>query len=171
MKCQSNTDFLGYAGFPAQYVVSALPKTGSASSDMEIDAAFGRGLLIGQIAVHCEHVVSGGKLAAQIGCQKECIETAIQAIISGGCSYMVEEGGSSDRVAVWIYKHSIAAMLIEELRNKTAPSAVDVVITGKLFGYSDHEIESYITGQASLATARATSGLESMPHCDSDKRG
>jgi hypothetical protein len=138
---------------------------------MSVDAAFGRGLLLGQIAVHCEHVVSGGKLAAQIGCQKESVETAIQAIISGGCSYIIEGVGSPDRVAVWIYKRPIAAVLIEQLKNKTAPSAADLVITGKLFGYSDHEIESYVTGQAGLATVRATSGSESMPHCGSDKRG
>src|ERR1700678_1755090 len=112
MKRPSNTDFLGSTAQLAQDVVAVFPD--SASDGINVEAAFGRGLLIGQIAVHCEHVVSGGKLAAQIGCQKDCVETAIQAITSGGCSYIIEEAGSPDRVAVWIYKQSIAAVLIAE---------------------------------------------------------
>lgn len=135
------------------------------------ERAFGRGLLLGQIVTHCEHVRSGGKLAAQIGCQRDSIQIAIEAIRGEGCSYIIEEGVAADRVAIWIYKHSIAATIIRELSSKTAPSAADVVITGKLFGYSDHEIERYITGQCQVANLTATSGLESKPRCGLGRRG
>jgi hypothetical protein len=136
-----------------------------------VEVAFGRGLLLGQIITHCEHVLSGGKLAAQIGCQRDSIETAIAAIADEGCSYIIEDGATEGRVAIWIYKHSIAATVIQELSNKTAPSAADIVITGKLFGYSDHEIERYATGQCQVANLTATSGSESKVRCGLGRRG
>jgi hypothetical protein len=134
----------------------------------DIDEAFGKGLLLGQIMTHCEHVLAGGKLAAQIGCNRSHVEIAVDAIAKEGCSYIVEEiPDHPERRAVWIYKHSIAALLIGELSNKNAPSAADVVITGKLFGYADHEIENYVTGQSQVATLTATSASRPNPRCGS----
>jgi hypothetical protein len=49
---------------------------------LETDKAFGLGLMYGQIAVHCEHVLSGGKLAAQLGCSRDNVGLACDAIIA-----------------------------------------------------------------------------------------
>jgi uncharacterized protein (UPF0333 family) len=52
---------------------------------------------------------------------------------------------STDRVSVWIYRKAIAETLIRVLGKENAPSLSGVIISGKLFGYSDNEIENYVT--------------------------
>jgi hypothetical protein len=125
------------------------------------ERAFGLGLLLGQIAVHCEHVAAGGKLAAQIGCDQENIEVACAAIKNAGCNLIVDDS-KNERASVWIFKKAIAATLIRALERETAPSPSGAVISGKLFGYSDHEIEEYVTGQFPSEQLRAIS--ESGPN-------
>lgn len=111
---------------------------------LETDKAFGLGLMYGQITVHCEHVLSGGKLAAQLGCSRDNVGLACDAIKREGCQFIVEED-APDRVSIWIYKKAIAKTLIRVLEKESAPSLSGAIISGKLFGYSDNEIENYVT--------------------------
>jgi hypothetical protein len=111
----------------------------------DADRAFGLGLLFGQIVIHCEHVLSGGKLAAQIGCNRDSLGLACEAIQREGCRFIVDSHPTKDRASVWIYKKAIARTLIGLLDQENAPSLSGAVISGKLFGYSDDEIENYVT--------------------------
>ncbi len=129
------------------------------------DEYFGLGLLLGQIVTHCEHIQAGGKLAAQIGCARNQLAIAIEAIQREGCLCIVETEPLSDRVGVWLYAKAIAETLIAELNKSNASSPADVIIAGKLFGYSDHEIEDYVTRQL-RASPKAIS--ESEPNRRSD---
>jgi hypothetical protein len=138
---------------------------------MDVDRAFGQGLLLGQIVIHCEHIRAGGKLAAQIGCDRENLELACDAIRREGCQFIVEDNVSPERVAVWIYQKWIAETLIRSLDREAAPSPSSAVIAGKLFGYSDHEIEQYVTGQFPSEHLKATSESKSSQRRDSGIAG
>jgi hypothetical protein len=140
-------------------------------STVQEERAFGLGLLLGQIAVHCEHVTAGGKLAAQIGCDQENIGVACEAISKAGCHLIVDDSSKSERASVWIFKKAIAATLIRALEREPAPSPSGAVISGKLFGYSDHEIEEYVTGQFPSEQFRATSESEPNSLRDSGTGG
>jgi hypothetical protein len=133
------------------------------------EEAFGLGLLLGQIVTHCEHILAGGKLAAQIACNRNHLAIAIDAIRKEGCEFIVD-ADVPERVAVWMYKKKIAATLIAELNQKNAPSQADMIVAGKLFGYSDCEIENYVTGQIT-ASLTGASGSESSRRSDSDTDG
>ncbi|MGD0793395.1 MAG: hypothetical protein ABR920_16630 [Terriglobales bacterium] len=128
---------------------------------LNTDKAFGMGLMFGQIAVHCEHVLSGGKLAAQIGCSRDNVGLACDAIRREGCQFIVDEKVSSDRVSIWIYKKAIAETLIRVLDRESAPSLSGAIISGKLFGYADNEIEDYVTEHFPQSI---TAGPESEPN-------
>ena len=84
------------------------------------------------------------KLAAQIGCSRSNVGLACEAIEREGCQFIVEQV-SSERVSVWIYRKAIAETLIRVLGKENAPSLSGAIISGKLFGYSDNEIEKYVT--------------------------
>jgi hypothetical protein len=141
--------------------------------ELPIDAekAFGLGLLFGQIATHCEHVVAGGKLAAQIGCNLNDIEIVRKAITREGCQLIVEMDEDTERASVWIYKKAIAETLIRALAKENAPSPSGAVISGKLFGYSDHEIENYVTEHFHRERITAVSESTSKLLRDSDTDG
>lgn len=131
---------------------------------LDTDKAFGLGLMFGQIAVHCEHVLSGGKLAAQIGCNRDNVALACDAISREGCQFIIGEEVSPDRTSVWIYKKAIAATLIRILDKENAPSLSGAIISGKLFGYSDNEIENYVTKHFPESITAATGSESRVLH-------
>jgi len=53
-------------------------------------------------------------------------------------------GSQSVHISVWIYKYPFVRALIERVANNEQPSLSSVWFTGKIFGYSDLEISSYI---------------------------
>jgi hypothetical protein len=111
----------------------------------DTDKAFGQGLLLGQVVTHCEHVLAGSKLAAQLGCSPENLKLACDAIQQEGCQFIVNLNEAEGRPSIWIYKKAIAETLIRVLEKESAPSLSGAIISGKLFGYSDNEIENYVT--------------------------
>ena len=140
------------------------------SARFDPDEYFGLGLLLGQIVTHCEHIKAGGKLAAQVGCDRSQLAIALDAIRREGCISIVEADTDSDRVSIWLYQKAIAEALIDSLNRGNAPSQAEIVIAGKLFGYSDNEIEDYMTRHLP-ATIKATSESESSQRSDSDTDG
>ena len=124
----------------------------------DTDKAFGKGLLLGQIVTHCEHILAGSKLAAQIGCNPENLKLACGAIEQEGCRFIVNSNDADGRPSIWIYKKTIAETLIRVLDKENAPSLSGAIISGKLFGYSDNEIENYVTEHFPQSI---TAGLES----------
>jgi len=98
--------------------------------------------LFTQIAVHCELICAGVRLAAQVGCNRDDMPEAIHAITVHRCLFLVEEN-TEERVGIWIYKSPVARILIDGLRD-IKPSRFSKVVAGKLFGYSDAEIGNFI---------------------------
>jgi hypothetical protein len=107
-----------------RYVCNMSNESGSL---LETDRAFGLGLMYGQITVHCEHVRSGGKLAAQLGCSRDNTGLACDAIKREGCQFIVEED-ASDRVSIWIYKKAIAETLIRVLKTQKLGEVLSRII-------------------------------------------
>jgi hypothetical protein len=133
-------------------------------TSLNTDKAFGLGLMFGQIAVHCEHVLAGGKLAAQLACNRDNVGLACDAIRREGCQVLVEEQDSPERVSLWIYRKAIAASLIRILDKENASSLSGAIISGKLFGYSDNEIENYVTKHFPESITAATGSEPSVLH-------
>lgn len=125
------------------------------------EIAFGQGLLLGQLVTHCEHILAGSKLAAQIACSPENLKLACDAIQQEGCQFIVNSNEADGRPSIWIYKKAIAETLIRVLDKENAPSLSGAIISGKLFGYSDNEIENYVTEHFPQLT---TAGPESEPN-------
>lgn len=127
---------------------------------------FGLGLLLGQLTIHCEQVKTGIKLAAQIGCSLSDLDLVLTTAKQEDCKFIVVKNQEFNRASVWLYQKKIAEILIEELEKETAPSASDIVIAGKLFGYSDHAIEEYIMKQFSSQQVKEV--FESAPNSPHD---
>jgi len=102
-----------------------------------------RGYVLGQTAAYLEQITAGAKLAAQVGCSHECLEEVLGAAAAEGCSVFVEDR-TEGHVAVWMFKHEFARQLIDAFPKDTPPDALRVWSIGKLFGYSDIEIGSYL---------------------------
>jgi hypothetical protein len=116
-------------------------------------ADFALGFVLGQTNVYAEQVRTGAKLAAQLGCGKNHLADVMAAVQQEGCEALVEDR-EHDRVAVWIYRLPFVRTLIEQMPNKaTPPTASEVWAAGKLFGYSDSEIEAYLQSHGLLRSA------------------
>jgi hypothetical protein len=133
-------------------------------SQTDKDDAFGQGLLLGQIMTHCEHILAGGKLAAQIGCPTNYVQFVKEAIEKEGCLALIDGEPGPGRVAVWMYKREIAGILIQFLQQCESDPASQFV-AGKLFGYSDHEIDHFLLSQELPKDLRAVSVSAPNQHC------
>jgi biotin operon repressor len=110
-------------------------------------ADFSRGYVIGQTYTYIEQVITGAKLAAQLGCSEAHLDEVLAAITAEGCRSMVEARGYG-RVSVWIFKQDFVGSLIEQMsQESTPPTLTGVWSMGKLFGYSDSQIGTYLRDQ------------------------
>ncbi len=99
----------------------------------------------GILSTYCEQILCGTKLAAEFGFHKDdqpIVETIIQ---KNNCRYIIKKR-ECNRLVVWIYKYNFVATLIQELfiQNHDKISLLTIWASGKLFGYSDFEIASYL---------------------------
>jgi hypothetical protein len=107
-------------------------------------AAFSLGFVLGQTTAYIEQVVAGAKLAAEIGCSKDYLEEILVTVSHHNCEALVRDR-EYGRVGVWIFRLPYVRKLIEEMTDKTTPpTAAEVWAMGKLFGYSDAEIGTYL---------------------------
>jgi hypothetical protein len=107
-------------------------------------ADFSLGYVMGQAYAYMEQVTTGAKLAAQLGCSDAQLDEVLAVIAAEGCHSMVETRGYG-RVSVWIFKQDFVRSLIEQMsKDATPPTIAGVWATGKLFGYSDSEIGTYL---------------------------
>jgi hypothetical protein len=126
------------------------------------------GFVLGQVSVYLEQVLTGAKLAAQLGCSAVYVDDILKVVAEDGCQSIIEYR-SADRVAVWIFKEDFVRTLIAESeQNATPPSALGVWAMGKLFGYSDAAIGPYLREHGLIKSA---SREESSQHPCSDKSG
>jgi len=116
-------------------------------------SSFCRGFVLGQTAAYIEQVITGAKLAAQLGCGKGHLDDVLLAVRDQGCESIIEERGD-DRIAIWIFRLPFVRQLIEEIsREATPPTAAGVWAMGKLFGYSDSEIGVFLQSSGLLRSA------------------
>jgi hypothetical protein len=103
-------------------------------------------VLLGQVTAYCEQIKAGAKPCAQLLCLKEYVPLVSEIAVSDGCK-IVQKEASTDISAVFIYKSDFIKPIINELligRGDKDPTLFEVWATGKLFGYSDAEIYSYL---------------------------
>lgn len=123
---------------------------------------FSLGFVMGQTHAYLEQVVTGAKLAAQLGCSAVYVDDVTEEVGRQGCQSVVEYR-SPDRVAVWMFKQDFVRCLIEEMhQNNTPPTAMGVWAMGKLFGYSDAEIGPYLHEHGLIKSA--SDGAPSQRH-------
>jgi hypothetical protein len=119
----------------ALMAVSTIPEQGQQYAE-----SFERGFVLGQVTTYCEQVITGAKLAAQVGCKRGMVPEVLDC---EGCSAL-QEDWTADRVSIWIFKYPFVRVLISELHKSAPPTAAGVWSMGKLFGYSDAEIGAYL---------------------------
>ena len=120
------------------------------------------GFLAGQAVAYCERVVTGAGLAAQLVCPNAYVETLAQLITKEDCEVLIapHEYG---RTSLWIYRDELAKRLILALQSTSAPSELSAWSMGKLFGYANQDVLSFIErsrsafpGESSLRLSRTT---------------
>jgi len=106
-----------------------------------------RGFLDGQATAYCEQVRLGSRLAGAINCPQEYAEDLRGLVLREQCLAKVTLDGSG-RASVWIYRYSFLEHVIDRIERpaggRELPDAFAIWASGKLFGYSDHEIARYI---------------------------
>lgn len=114
---------------------------------MTSSSSYIHGFLDGQATAYCEQIRVGSRLAGAINCPEEHAERLRDLVVGEGCLVKMIPA-ELGRVSVWIYRYEFLGNIIDRLSADTlgAPDAFAVWATGKLFGYADSEIATYITG-------------------------
>ena len=110
--------------------------------DAGADDRYIEGYLAGQVAAYCEMVVCGVRLAGQITLPTRYEKKVRLLIAQEGCRVKTHRV-NAERISLWIYREKGARRLIDSLQSAPA-SASGVWGMGKLFGYADREILSFI---------------------------
>jgi hypothetical protein len=103
--------------------------------------------LHGMTAGYCQLIRLGGKLVAEVTFDQKSLPVVKDAIAEEKCQAIFTEVDGYERITAWIYKYPFVADLIKEwflADPERMPTAFSIWATGKLFGYSDREIESYL---------------------------
>jgi hypothetical protein len=109
--------------------------------------AYRLGEVVGRVLTYCEQVGAGAKLVGELGVRREDVEAIREAAECEGCHVRFIERDSDERVTAEVFAQDWVAVLLDEMRQgqrDDPPSALDVWMSGKLFGYSDHEIASFL---------------------------
>lgn len=109
--------------------------------------AYRVGETIGRVVTYCEQVQAGAKLVGEFGVLRQDTVAVREAVEREGCHVRFVERGSDERVTAEVFSQEWVAVLLDEMsqgQRDDPPSALDVFMSGKLFGYSDHEIASFL---------------------------
>lgn len=87
--------------------------------------------------------VSKGKPAALVAARVRDLKDAVEIAGSHGARVHAVENGVAGWLDLWIYKFDIVLTVIRAAP-RTPTTAADHWLLGKLFGYSDEEIERYV---------------------------
>ena len=103
------------------------------------------GFLAGQTIAYCEMVSRGVRLAGQLDVPADACQTLAELISSEGCRCRVVSR-DAERAAIWIYREPSVERLIEAFES-TCPTPADVAIwgMGKILGYSDQDVMTFLT--------------------------
>src|SRR4051794_35801409 len=117
---------------------------GSGTCESCVAEAYTRGFVEGQSDTYCEQVLNGAKFAAQLGCARDFLPDVERVVAQRGCVSLVEER-EFGRVGVWIFRNDFARQLFEEYRaGSVLPKAAATWFMGKIFGYADSDVITYI---------------------------
>src|SRR5678815_5304673 len=106
------------------------------------DNRYVEGFLAGQAIAYCERVTTGMSMAAQLVCPESYKDKICQLVTGEGCKVLAESRGS-DQASIWIYRDELAVQLITNLQSAPA-SELGIWSMGKLLGYANHEVTSFI---------------------------
>ena len=110
--------------------------------EMGVQEIYVRGYTMGQVDIAC-YEVSKGKPASVQAIREEDVSAAVDLADSHGLKHYATPNGVAGWVSFWVYKRSHMLEVI-----KGAPATPGTPLEhwylGKLFGYSDEEIERFI---------------------------
>jgi hypothetical protein len=101
------------------------------------------GFLAGQAVAYCERVNTGTGIAAQLVCPDVYMEMLTKLIAEEHCKALVAPH-ESGRISLWIYRDELAKRIILALQSAHAPTELEVWSMGKLFGYANQDVLSFI---------------------------
>jgi hypothetical protein len=110
--------------------------------------AFRLGEVVGRVLTYCEQVKAGAKLVGELGILRSDMETVRNTVDGEGCRVEFRERRSGERITAEVFFHPWVQVLLAEVhrgQGNGPPSALDVWVSGKLFGYSDHEVASFLS--------------------------
>lgn len=130
-----------------------------------------QGFLAGQAVAYCERIKTGGGVAAQLVCPRNYASDLIALISEEGCASAVEEV-NPERVSLWIYRDELVKRLIDELQSRReAASEVEIWSMGKLFGYADRSVLSFVAEARSVSAGEPSLRLCSDIACSRTEQG
>jgi hypothetical protein len=118
--------------------------TGKAMND-----TYDKAYTLGQVDA-LSYQVSKGKPAAVVAARLRDLKDAVEIAGSHGAKVHAVENGIQGWLDLWIYKLDVVLEVIKSAP-KTPSTPADHWLLGKLFGYSDEEIERYVKGIAAGA--------------------
>jgi hypothetical protein len=101
------------------------------------------GFLDGQAVAYCERINTGMGIAAQLVCPDIYVETLTKLIAAEHCKALVVPH-ESGRTSLWIYRDELAKRIILALQSAHSPTELEVWSMGKLFGYANQDVLSFI---------------------------
>lgn len=98
---------------------------------------------------YCERVRTGASVAAQLVCPDMYADMVVKLVAEESCKVLAVPH-ESDRTSLWIYRDELATRLIQALQSSPAPTELEVWSMGKLFGYGNQDILSFIERSKSI---------------------
>lgn len=119
-----------------------------------VEQSYSRGYSMGQVDAAC-YEVSKGKPASVQAIRAQDVDDAASLAAAHGVGYYVTPNGVNGWVSFWVYKHPFLLDVIKGAPvSPRTPS--DHWYMGKLFGYSDEEIERFILAECRSGSASPT---------------
>jgi len=116
------------------------------------------GFLAGQAVAYCERVNTGTGIAAQLVCPDRYVETLTKLIAGEHCKVFIAPH-ESGRSSLWIYRDELAKRIILALQSAHAPTELEVWSMGKLFGYANQDVLSFIERSTSACPGESNPPL------------
>jgi len=109
---------------------------------------FQRGYITGVAVTYCEQVKTGAKLIAQLGCSAAFRKLVQDTVTVEECKVRFFDRGCG-RIAALIFEDDMSDFLAQKIMAEgggSDPTPLSIWATGKLFGYSDEKVVSYLKG-------------------------
>lgn len=127
-------------------------------------SSYADGFLAGQVVAYCEMVNRGVRLTGHIDVPEDACSALVSLVKQEGCLARVDVG-EGGRAVLWIYRDPDVESLIVALCSPDfpMPSAVAIWGMGKLFGYGDRDVLTFLgSTSASVEEPSPRHGSDSL---------